>query len=94
MRTVQNGRGEDSDVLNVPISDFELSVRSRNCLEKMFINTLGDLTRVSEHDLLSYKNFGETSLYEIRNILKQKGLRLGQALEKGQGNSGLCDEII
>lgn len=69
------------DVLNIPISEFELSVRSRNCLEKMSINTLGDLTRVTEHDLLTYKNFGETSLYEIRNILKQKGLRLGQMVE-------------
>ncbi len=82
------------DVLSIPISDFELSVRSRNCLEKMFISTLGDLTKVSEHDLLSYKNFGETSLYEIRNILKQKGLRLGQSLEKApDGENGIIAEF-
>lgn len=74
------------DVMSMPISEFELSVRSRNCLEKMSINTLGDLTRVNEMDLLSYKNFGETSLYEIRNVLKQKGLRLGQTLEESPDN--------
>ncbi|MBC8379765.1 MAG: tetratricopeptide repeat protein [Planctomycetes bacterium] len=67
--------------LNIPISDFELSVRSRNCLKKMNINTLGDLLRTSEADLLSYKNFGETSLYEIKKILDIKGLRLGMAME-------------
>ena len=67
--------------LEIPISDFELSVRSRNCLKKMNIITLGDLLRTSEAELLSYKNFGETSLYEIKKILDIKGLRLGMALE-------------
>jgi len=70
-------------VLDTPVTDFELSVRSRNCLEKMGIRTLGDLTRTTEQQLLSYKNFGETSLAEIKGILAQKGLRLGQALEEG-----------
>ena len=37
-----------SQVLEIPVTDFELSVRSRNCLKKMNIRTLGDLTRVSE----------------------------------------------
>ena len=68
-------------VLDMPISDFELSVRSRNCLKKMGIRTLDDLTRITESELLSYKNFGETSLNEIKAILASKGLRLGQALE-------------
>jgi DNA-directed RNA polymerase subunit alpha len=70
-------------VLEIPVTDFELSVRSRNCLKKMNIKTLGDLTRVSEQQLLSSKNFGETSLNEIKEILATKGLRLGQALEEG-----------
>jgi DNA-directed RNA polymerase subunit alpha len=69
-------------VLEIPITDFELSVRSRNCLKKMNIHTLGDLLRVSETELLGYKNFGETSLNEIRAVLAQKGLRLGQAAEE------------
>src|SRR5262249_36609799 len=66
-----------------PVTDFELSVRSRNCLKKMNIRTLGDLTRVSEQQLLASKNFGETSLGEIKEILGSKGLRLGQSLEEG-----------
>ncbi|MGR3309291.1 MAG: tetratricopeptide repeat protein [Candidatus Brocadiales bacterium] len=75
---------KESMVSNIPISDFELSVRSKNCLEKMSIRTLGDLTKVTEAELLSFKNFGETSLTEIKEILTQKGLGLGQALEKEQ----------
>lgn len=74
-------QGHEGDVLNIPISDFELSVRSRNCLEKMNIHTLRDLTRISEPDLLTFKNFGETSLNEIKAILIQKGLQLGQSYD-------------
>jgi DNA-directed RNA polymerase subunit alpha len=67
-----------AQLLNVPVTDFELSVRSRNCLQKMGIRTLGDLTRVSEQTLLSSKNFGETSLVEIKEMLTARGLSLGQ----------------
>ncbi len=67
-----------AQVLNIPVSDFELSVRSRNCLQKMGIRTLGDLTRCTEQELLASKNFGETSLVEIREMLRTKGLELGQ----------------
>lgn len=72
-----------SQVLETPVTDFELSVRSRNCLKKMNIKTLGDLTRINEQQLLSSKNFGETSLDEIKEIMASKGLRLGQSLEEG-----------
>jgi DNA-directed RNA polymerase subunit alpha len=72
-----------SQVLEIPVTDFELSVRSRNCLKKMNIRTLGDLTRVTEQQLLSSKNFGETSLSEIKEMMTAKGLRLGQSLEEG-----------
>ncbi len=71
-------------ILETPISDFELSVRSRNCLKKMNIETIGDLLNITEVELLSYKNFGETSLREIKNILESKGLYLGMALEEKQ----------
>jgi DNA-directed RNA polymerase subunit alpha len=70
-------------VLEIPVTDFELSVRSRNCLKKMGIRTLGDLTRVTEASLLASKNFGETSLDEIKAIMVTKNLRIGQALEQG-----------
>lgn len=74
----QRRRDRASQVLNIPVSDFELSVRSRNCLQKMGIHTLGDLARCSEQELLASKNFGETSLVEIRDMLNSKGLSLGQ----------------
>jgi DNA-directed RNA polymerase subunit alpha len=71
-------RDRMGQVLSIPVSDFELSVRSRNCLQKMGVNTLGDLCRTSEAELLASKNFGETSLVEIKEMLASKGLRLGQ----------------
>jgi DNA-directed RNA polymerase subunit alpha len=73
-----------TQILETPISDFELSVRSRNCLKKMNITTVGDLLNITESELLSYKNFGETSLREIKAILESKGLHLGLALEDKQ----------
>ncbi|RMH25322.1 MAG: tetratricopeptide repeat protein [Planctomycetota bacterium] len=69
-------------LLDTPVTDFELSVRARNCLKKMNIRTLGDLLRVSESELLAYKNFGEASLQEIRDMLTAKGLRLGQSADE------------
>jgi DNA-directed RNA polymerase subunit alpha len=71
-------RDRMGQVLSVPVTDFELSVRSRNCLQRMGILTLGDLCRCTEQDLLASKNFGETSLTEIKEMLATKGLRLGQ----------------
>ncbi len=83
--------GNRNAVLEIPITDFELSVRSRNCLKKMNIRTLGDLLKTTEQELLSYKNFGETSLNEIKSLLASKGLRLGQAIDGGaSGTAGLA----
>ena len=76
----QREREKRNAVLDTPVTDFELSVRSRNCLRQMQIRTLGDLLQTTEAELLSYKNFGETSLKEIKAMLAQKGLQLGQAL--------------
>ena len=67
-----------AQILSIPVADFELSVRSRNCLQKMGIMTLGDLTQTTEQDLLASKNFGDTSLVEINDMLSSKGLELGQ----------------
>jgi DNA-directed RNA polymerase subunit alpha len=73
----QKKRDRMGQVLSIPVTDFELSVRSRNCLQKMGVMTLGDLCRCTEQELLASKNFGETSLIEIREMLTSKGLRLG-----------------
>jgi len=71
-------------MLDTPVTDFDLTVRARNCLRKMNIRTLGDLLRVTEAELRSYKNFGESSLDEIKAMLAQRGMRLGQAVEQQQ----------
>ena len=65
-------------VLEQPVAEFDLSVRARNALKKMDIETIGDLLRVREQDLMAFKNFGETSLAEIKSLLASRGLRLGQ----------------
>ena len=76
-------RKEDrlNQILRTPITDFELSVRARNCLNKMNILTLGDLVKQTEAELLAYKNFGETSLNEIKEILGTMGLSLGMRID-------------
>jgi len=79
-------------ILEMPISDFELSVRSRNCLRKMKIETISDLLHITEAELLSYKNFGETSLGEIKSILNPRGLHLGMALEEKQISEEITEE--
>ncbi len=68
-------------LLDTPVTDFELSVRARTCLKKMNIRSLGDLLRITEAELMSYKNFGDSSLQEIKKMLSARGLRLGQGLE-------------
>ncbi len=73
-----------SALLDTPVTDFEMSVRTRNALRKMEIRTLGDLLKVTEAELRSFKNFGDASLDEIKAMLAQKGLRLGQAVEQQQ----------
>jgi DNA-directed RNA polymerase subunit alpha len=87
-------KSRKNQILETPISDFELSVRSRNCLKKMKIDTLGDLLNITEAELLSYKNFGETSLREIKAILDPKGLSLGMALEDKTLEMEEADEQI
>jgi len=81
-------------LLGRPVTDFELSVRSRNCLQAMDINSLGDLTEVSEQELLAGKNFGETSLMEIRELLQAHGLRIGQNLHKIHSREHIVDQSM
>lgn len=80
-------REKRSAILDIPVGDFELSVRSRNCLKQMDIHTLGDLLKVTETQLMIYKNFGETSLCEIKAMLAQKGLHLGQNIDEASPES-------
>lgn len=68
-------------LLETPATDFDLSARARNCLKKLNVRTLGDLLRISESELMAYKNLGDGTLQEIKNLLTLRGLRLGQELE-------------
>src|SRR5690606_29131387 len=72
---------------DTPVTDFDLSVRARNCLKKMNIRTLGDLLRVSEAELLGYRNLGEATLIEIKQMLAARGLRLGQRVDERRRQS-------
>ena len=75
--------GGDSDIerrLNLPIAELHLSVRAMNCLESEHIHTVRDLVTRSEDQLLEVRNFGETTLTEVRSKLSELGLRLGMRL--------------
>ena len=65
-------------MLDMPISQLELSVRASNCLESMNISTLRELLRMREDDLLRIRNFGQTSLDELKAKLVDMNLELGQ----------------
>jgi DNA-directed RNA polymerase subunit alpha len=63
--------------LNMPIQELELSVRANNCLESAKTETVGQLVRMTEADLLKIRSFGKTSLREIKRKLADIGLSLG-----------------
>jgi DNA-directed RNA polymerase subunit alpha len=67
---------EPESVLDLPITDLNLSVRCRKAASKLNVLTIGDLTRRSVSDLLECKNFGVTSLKEMREKLSERGLTL------------------
>ncbi len=75
--------------LSLPISALDLSVRAYNCLEAENINTLGDLVRRSEEEMLQVRNFGKTSLVEIKKKLEDLGLALGMEVA---GDNGQAEE--
>ena len=64
-----------------PVSELELSVRASNCLETANIKTIRELVTKEEKDMLEYKNFGRTSLNEIKEQLANMGLNLGMKLD-------------
>jgi len=64
-------------ILNTPVEELELSVRSSNCLKNAEIKTIGELTRKTEDDIAKTRNFGKKSLQEIKEKLKEWNLSLG-----------------
>ena len=64
-------------LLNTPVEELELSVRSSNCLKNANIRTIGELTKKTEDDIAKTRNFGKKSLQEIREKLLEWNLGLG-----------------
>jgi DNA-directed RNA polymerase subunit alpha len=69
-------------MLEKPVDELELSVRSSNCLRAAEIKTIGDLVQKSEPEMLKYRNFGRKSLKEIQDILGEMGLGFGMDVSK------------
>ena len=65
------------EILNTPVEELELSVRSSNCLKNANIRTIGELTKKTEDDIAKTRNFGKKSLTEIKEKLQEWGLTLG-----------------
>jgi len=64
-------------ILNMPVEELELSVRSFNCLKNANIRTIGDLTKKTEEEITKTRNFGKKSLQEIKTKLAEWNLTLG-----------------
>ena len=63
------------------VEELELSVRSSNCLRAADIQTIGDLVRRDEQEMLKFRNFGRKSLTELNKILEEKGLSFGMDVD-------------
>jgi DNA-directed RNA polymerase subunit alpha len=72
----QNLSAEEQALMNRPIGDLNLSVRSRKCMNRLAIQTIGQLIARTPDELLSSRNFGVTSLNEIRLKLTEMGSKL------------------
>jgi DNA-directed RNA polymerase subunit alpha len=66
--------------LNMSLAELELSVRATNCLESEGITTVRDLVSRSDEELLEVRNFGETTLREVKAKLQERGLYLGMKM--------------
>ena len=68
--------------LSKSVEELELSVRSYNCLKNANIQTIAELVRRTDSEMLRTRNFGRKSLNEIKEILDDMGLHLGMKLEE------------
>jgi DNA-directed RNA polymerase subunit alpha len=74
------GDAELEKKLNMSLAELELSVRATNCLETEGITTVRELVMRAEDELLEVRNFGETTLREVKAKLQERGLALGMKL--------------
>jgi len=66
-----------ANLLDMPVDEMELSVRSSNCLKAAGIKRIRDLVTRTEADMLKYRNFGRKSLSELSEVLTSMGLSFG-----------------
>jgi len=76
----EGGDQELDRKLNLSLAELELSVRATNCLESEGITTVRDLVIRNDEELLEVRNFGETTLKEVKQKLQERGLHLGMKL--------------
>ncbi|MGQ9854309.1 MAG: DNA-directed RNA polymerase subunit alpha [Candidatus Oleimicrobiaceae bacterium] len=69
-------------LLKMSVEELELSVRASNCLRAANIQTIGDLVRREEQEMLRFRNFGRKSLQELNKILESRGLHFGMDVDK------------
>jgi DNA-directed RNA polymerase subunit alpha len=69
-------------VLQTPVDELELSVRSHNCLRAANIKTIADLVRRDEAELLKFRNFGRKSLAELFEIIEAEKLSFGMDVSR------------
>ncbi len=82
LREMDERERELRRILAIKIADLELSVRSANCLQNATIETLGDLIKQTETQMLQYPNFGRKSLAELVSLLKKYNLSFGMNISK------------
>lgn len=73
---VETKDDEKGKVLEMSIEELELSVRSYNCLKRVGINTVEELTNKTSEDMMKVRNLGRKSLEEVLSKLKELGLEL------------------
>ncbi len=78
---VEKEEDQKEKALEMTIEELELSVRSFNCLKRASINTVEELTRKTEDDMMKVRNLGKKSLDEVKNKLEELGLSLRQSEE-------------
>jgi DNA-directed RNA polymerase subunit alpha len=81
-RKLENSESQGA-ILNRPISAIELSTRASNSLKNAGVNTIGDLVKVNEEDLMNFNNFGKRTFEEIKSKLQKLKLSLGMKVKNG-----------
>ncbi|NLL58819.1 MAG: DNA-directed RNA polymerase subunit alpha [Firmicutes bacterium] len=77
----EDGENDKEKILEMTIEELDLSVRSYNCLKRAGINTVEELIRKSEEEMMKVRNLGKKSLEEVQNKLKELGLSLRKDTE-------------